>query len=452
MTMIRKLWAMVYKDIYETYTNTSLLLIMLVTPLALATIISLAFGSLTSGSGAPLRDIPVAIVNQDVGEQGALFTALLVPNPDGEPVAQNQMALDCGFDVTTQQNADGDNFLLELTDSVQLDSIEEARQGVDRGDYAVAIIIPADFTEKMTFSPTQTTVQASPVEVYADSNRAISASVMRSVTESIVNQMLVGQIAVASTIQTLLDDGLFVEATTLDPCLFAGAFNPDNSVVRLVQESTREAGDESGGLNLLVMFGAAQAVFFALFTASGSATYILEERHDGTWQRLNATPTPRLLILFSKYLSTVANVFLQLLFLIVGFMVVDSVLKGEISYVWGTQWGLLALLIVLLSLSVSGVGVIVSALSKTAEQSNMIGQIIALFMGAMGGAFFVMSDGMSPIIDVLSRFSLVYWGRDALIILSKGGTNIGLHLAMMAGLGVLFFLIGAVLFVRRDDV
>lgn len=450
--MMRKLWAMVYKDVYETYTDGTMLLIMLVTPLALATIISLAFSSFTDDGGAPLRDIPVAIVNQDAGEQGAIFANLLIPNPDNASAeASAPVAADCAID-TAPTDGQADNFLLELTDAVLVDTPEAARLGVEQGDYAVALIIPANFTESMTFSPTNADVQASPVEVYADSNRAISASVMQSVTESIVNQLLIGQIAVASTVQTMLDQSLFTQASQIDPCLFASAFMPDGATVRIVQESVRDADEAANGVNLLVMFGAAQAVFFALFTASGSATYILQERHDGTWQRLNATPTPRLLILFSKYLSTVANVFLQLAFLIVGFMVIDSLMKGEFSAVWGTQWGLLALLVVVIALSVSGVGVIVAAFSRTAEQSNMIGQVIALFMGGLGGAFFAFGDGMPAFIDVLSRFSLVYWGRDALLTLSAGGTNIGGHIAMMAVLGVVLFAIGAVVFVRRDDI
>lgn len=448
--MIRKLWAMVYKDIYETYTSGTLLLIMLVTPLALATIISLAFSSLTSTSGAPIRDIPVAIVNQDTGEQGAIFTGLLVADYVYE--TDGQSFADCGTDDATDAEQT-DSFLLELTDTVLLDTAEEARQGVESGQYAVALIIPPDFTEKMTYSALHPTVDVVPVEVYADSNRAVSASVMQSVAESIVNQMLSGQIAVASTVQTLLADGLFDVVSAIDPCVFASAFSSDGQTVRLVQETTRTADDNSNdGMNLLVMFGAAHAIFFALFTASASATYILEERHDGTWQRLNATPTPRLMILFSKYLSTFVNVLLQLAFLIVGFMVVDSLMKGTFSPVWGTQWGLLALFVVLLSLSVSGVGVVVAAFSKTAEQSNLVGQVIALFMGAMGGAFFTISDGMSPVLDVLSRLSLVYWGRDALLTLSEGSAEIGLHMVMMLVLGLVFFIIGAVVFIRRDDI
>jgi ABC-type transport system involved in multi-copper enzyme maturation permease subunit len=454
--MIKKLWAIVYKDIYETFTDSSLLLIMLVTPLALATIISLAFSTITSSSSAPLRDIPVALVNQDVGEQGAIFVNLLVPDAPMSAETSDQpatMQFDCPDEAgTTSPESETDNLLLELTDAVIFDTPQDARQAVDRGEYAVAIIIPADFTEKMTYSPTNDRVQVLPVEVYADSNRAVSASVMQSVTESIINQMLVGQIAVSSTIQTLLAEGRFEEAGRIDPCLFAMAFSPDSGTVRLVQESVRETDDSSDGMNLLIMFGAAQAVFFALFTASGSASYVLEERHDGTWQRLNATPTPRLLILFGKYLSTVANVLLQLCFLIVGFMVIDSLMKGQFSPIWGTNWGLLALLVVLLALSVSGVGVIVSALSSTAEQANMIGQVIALFMGALGGAFFMLGDGVPAILDFLSRFSLVYWGRDALLTLSAGETDIGLHLAMMAFLGVLLFVIGAVIFARREDI
>jgi len=83
--MLKKIWALVWKDLYITYTDRSLILIMVATPLLLSTIISLAFGNL-SGSDVPISDIPVAVVNLDSGGEsgnyGAIIVNALVPSTD----------------------------------------------------------------------------------------------------------------------------------------------------------------------------------------------------------------------------------------------------------------------------------------------------------------------------------------------------------------------------------
>ena len=45
-----KIWTIAWKDIYATYTDRNLVLVMLAAPLAVATIIALAFGGLTGGA------------------------------------------------------------------------------------------------------------------------------------------------------------------------------------------------------------------------------------------------------------------------------------------------------------------------------------------------------------------------------------------------------------------
>jgi ABC-type Na+ efflux pump permease subunit len=55
-----------WKELYATFTNRNLLLIMLVTPLALSLIIGLAFGG-GGDSGPTIADVPVVVVNLDEG-------------------------------------------------------------------------------------------------------------------------------------------------------------------------------------------------------------------------------------------------------------------------------------------------------------------------------------------------------------------------------------------------
>ncbi|MEZ4727149.1 MAG: hypothetical protein R3E79_08465 [Caldilineaceae bacterium] len=69
-----KIWAIAWKELYTTLRDRNLLLIMFATPLALSTIIGLAFGGL--GSDSPtIAEIPVAVVNLDQGlDVGSLIS------------------------------------------------------------------------------------------------------------------------------------------------------------------------------------------------------------------------------------------------------------------------------------------------------------------------------------------------------------------------------------------
>jgi hypothetical protein len=55
---MRKIWVIAQRELWQSYTDVNLLLIMLVTPLALATIIGLAFSGINGGN-AGISDIPV---------------------------------------------------------------------------------------------------------------------------------------------------------------------------------------------------------------------------------------------------------------------------------------------------------------------------------------------------------------------------------------------------------
>ena len=65
---MRKIWTIAWKDVSTTFRDRNLVLVMLAAPLAVATVIALAFGGI-SGGDIPIKDIPVAIVNLDKGEQ-----------------------------------------------------------------------------------------------------------------------------------------------------------------------------------------------------------------------------------------------------------------------------------------------------------------------------------------------------------------------------------------------
>lgn len=456
---MRKLWTIARKDIIGVFTDRNLLLIMLVTPLAISTIIALAFGNFT-GDSAPIEDIPIALVNLDEGDAngfnaGAIFVSALAP--DNAPNT-NEGAPETGTcDAVTVSDGNSSISLQDLTETTLLDDPAAARAGVDAGEYAAAIIIPPDYSSSIAYTQDDREMNAVPVEVYGDSALTVSIQIIRGITESLVNQILTGQITIAATIETMIaraqenpDFGLaFLAANSsgnFQPD-FACAFTPGFNTIHIEQQTI--TGGETPGFNPLVLLGSAQAVFFALFTASGGATSIMEERHNWTLQRMLMTPTSRAMILGGKALGVLVTVLLQLLFLFVALSVISGLLYGTFT-IWGTNWLAIALMLLFTALAASGVGMLTASIAKTTESSNVIGSIVALFMGVLGGAFF--SIEAVPFLEPFTRLSIVRWGSEGFTKLAQGNPDIFINLVFLALIGAALFLFGLFLFNRRQDI
>lgn len=458
---MRKVWAIAQKDIYSTFTSRGLLLIMFAMPLALATIISLAFGG-ASSSGTGIADIPVAIVNLDAGDPdsgfngGSLFVSAFVPAPAGAEAPA--LGGDCPADAPASAETGGGLSLFDLTNAVALADAGAARAGVDDGTYTAAVIIPADFTRSVAYSQTNREIAPVPIEVYGSAGRPITAGIVSSIVEGIANQLVVGYVAIASTVETTLDrapsalvggrQALELVSSDSAQAAFACAFSPSYSTIAIDQQTVAEGSVTD--FNILVSIGSAQAVFFALFTASAAAATILEEKRDGTLQRIMVTPTARITFMLGKLLGTYVQVLLQLVFLFIGFTLINSLFKGQLSLLWGDNWPLLILLMLATALGAAGVGMVAAAAGRTSEQSQIIGSIIALLMGVMGGAFFNLAALGS--LEFLTRLSIVRWGSEGFARLAAGQADVLPHIAVLGLLGAAFFAISLFAFYRRRDI
>lgn len=449
---MRQILAIAWKDIYSTFSDRNLVIIMIATPLAIATIVGLAFGNLGNGD-VPVSDIPVAIVNQDEGSGGQnfgqIFISAFVPPSEDALVSDSPQLPACdAVGQVSDENA-SQTTLYDLTDAVELDSVEAARAGVDNGDYTAAIIVPPDFTHKIAYGPGDP-IEATSVEVYANSGRAISVAIVRSITESIVNQIATGNIAAAATLEAVGEQyGLLrVAAVASDEsfgrnlaCAFTPAFNTLS-----IEQQTVAGQDTNSAAALLVTFGSAQAMFFALFTGQQGVLSVFEERRQWTLQRLVMSPIPRLYILLGKLVGTFVTCLFQLIALAIALTIVGSILSGAVTFIWGNN--LLAILLVMMAAAaaVTGLGVLMAGVAKTPEQSATYAQLLNIVLALLGGAFGLQLP------ETLSRFSMIYWGADAFRKLSLGQGDIALNILILAAHGVVLFVAGWWLFNRRLDI
>jgi ABC-2 type transport system permease protein len=448
---MRKIITLAWKELYIVFTDRNLLVIMIAAPLAIATIIGLAFGG--QGGDIPVRDIPVAIVNLDEGganEQnfGSIFVSAFVPPADGAEPAQQ--ALNC---PTSEAASDADvgssTTLYDLTEAVEVADVATARAGVDTGTYTAAIIIPADFTARLGYAQNDP-IEAAAIEVYANNGRAVGAGIIRSIVEGIGNQLATGSIAAATTVDSVVEQYGFagigqVAGSEAFQQNIACAFTPALNVLTIDQQTI--AGERPNSTAaILVLFGSAQAMFFMLFTGQQGVMSIFDERRDGTLQRLIVSPTPRLYILIGKLAGTFVTCLMQMLALFVFLTLVGSLLTGQLTMIWGDNLFLVALMLIAAAIASTGLGTLLAGIARTQEQSAVFAQLINLGMALLGGAF----GFQLP--EAISRFSIIYWGTNAFQKLAANQTDIGLNLLVLLIFGVGLFVIGFWFFNRRLDI
>lgn len=473
---MRKVWAIVWKQLYISFTDRNLVLIMVASPLVLSTIVALAFGGLGSGS-SPITDIPIAVVNLDQPgaagvAYGDTFVSLLVPGSAG---AASAAGADCGS-TGQPDSTSGGMSLDQITDAVLFDqaladsliasgqlelqqdsteaagyTVQAARAAVDHGIYTAAIIVPADFSQRISYIPVvHPELEPAAVEVYANSGSPIAAGVVRSITESITNQIATGNIAVATTFAELQAAGgmaaLAGAAQSDLSAVFACAFTPANNTVSLNVEPVQQSSSESPTRSILVQVGSGQAMFFALFTAQFGVLALHNERRQWTLQRMVVSPTPRSTILSGALAGVFMTVLLQLTALLVSLTLVGSALQGKLDPIWGTNLVLIVGLVLSVALSVAGFGMLMAAIAKTPEQGQILAPLTSMAMGILGGAF-----GFT-LPQAISVFSVVYWGREAFQTLAAGQSDIGLNLLVLVAQGIAMYVLGVWLFNRRFEV
>ena len=471
-----KLWVIAWKEVRTRFTDRNLLLLMLAAPLAISSIIGLAFGGLGRG-GSPIRGIPVAVVNHDRPSQygvafGDVMTKMLIegeipedsvpkgsacPQPTASPDGSDAGGMTIGelihgsaFGTADAQHLiDAGTIAAPALGAAESEALDlAAKAAVDKGVYTAAVIIPAGFSASLTDLTNPTRIApASHVIVYGNQGNGLAAGIVRSVVESIVSQMVSGDIAIGATMSQLAarhPDALRSAASQDLGALFSCAFMPSGDLVNMVSQPVQsEQAGQTGGL--LVSFGSAQAMFFALFTGQFGILSMYEERKNWTLQRMISSPTPRWAILGGKLVGVLVSVLFQLVALVAALTLVGSLIEGQISLIWGDNWVLLGLTLLASGVAVSGLGMLLAGVLKGIEQANVVGSVLNIGLGVLGGGF-----GFQLPASV-SGFSFIYWGRDAFDQLAAGSADVTLNLLVLFGQGIIMFAIGLLLFNRRFE-
>ncbi len=460
--MLRRILLIAWKDTYLRFSDRTQLATNLLTPLLLSTIIGLAFGG-ASGGELTFEDIPVAVVNLDAGsgdEQTPDFGVMLVDILTDAPAEQDANDEPTCPLFAEDGNSAGGQSLGDLFNTTVLTDVEEARAAVDDGTYAAVVIIPEDFSSQLApeISADSAGIGTASVEVYANNGFAISANIVRSVVTSIVDQFATSTTTIASTFGALIEranDGNLTIGLALSASQISDEFGPDfacafgsgANIVSVDQIPLDAAQAQSNFVQILVSIGAAQAVFFMLFTGQFGVQDVFYEQRQGTLQRMIVSPTPRWAILVGKLLGVVLSLVVQIALLLIALTIIASLVEGTPTFIWGNNLLLVVALLVLIVLSVMGVSVLLAGVTSTPEQVQVIGPILNASLAALGGAF-----GFT-LPQAVAQFSPVYWAVDGFSKLAGGqNAEVWLNFAVLFAQGAIMVVVGLWLFNRRVEI
>lgn len=366
------------------------LAMMVLVPLILSFVTGLAFGGM--GGGAAGYSVPVAFVDSDGGHVARSMVDALSAPPY----------------------------------SARMAGEAEARELVSNREVSAAVFIPPGLEDSLR--------DGLPVEIvvlrasYQESPRMIEHNLSGLLVE-IQSAVAAANLAHNAGIQ-------WSEAYELA----RSHWRPRPPVTVEVRSVTISAGsDIPSGYNLaspgyVVMFGMMTAV------TAGAAT-LLSERDGGTLGRLLSAPLAVTHIMAGKTIGIMCSALIQMTILIA----LGQLLFGVN---WGANLPALAMLVVSLTISATGIGMLLAAFCRTSAQASATGVLIVLVMSMLGGTWWPL-EVMPAHMRTIARLVPSGWAMDGftgIIMRGAGPADVLTNSAIMIAFGVVSLLAGVRLF------
>jgi ABC-2 type transport system permease protein len=187
------------------------------------------------------------------------------------------------------------------------------------------------------------------------------------------------------------------------------------------------------------------ALMFALFALTGGAGSILEEKEEGTFQRLLVAPLPPYALLGGKLLAQFIQTLVQL--------VVLFALGAVLFHIdLGSSLPALALIIIGTSFAATGLGLLLVSFVKTQRQLRPMTTLIVLVFSALGGSWWPITIEPRWMQEV-SKVTLNSWamqGFNGLMIFDKSFGDVLPYIAALFVYGLICFAIARRTFRFRE--
>jgi ABC-2 type transport system permease protein len=149
------------------------------------------------------------------------------------------------------------------------------------------------------------------------------------------------------------------------------------------------------------------AIMFLLFSVSGAATSLFDEKKAGLFLRLLAAPVRRSHILWSKYLFCMGLGLVQLTSLFFAGRLLFGI---DVT----SNFGNLLLICFAASAACTAFGMLLAAIARSPAAASGLATFLVLTMSAVGGAWFPTSF-MPEFMQTLSKLTIVYWSMEGFV-------------------------------------
>jgi len=321
------------------------------------------------------------IIGFTFGGQGTAETSRIhigIVNLDGKMIQVNG--------AVSQNSTIGDAFVQALKDANftvyeygaygDKDTNDTAAYDISRGQTRIAVIIPANFTEALSFQYMNSTGMPIPtkaqLDLYTDpSDPTGSIIAQQSILGFISGFIKYYQEIAINQLPESFQDYFKVLA---DP----------------ITVSTNEADVSGRPLRWIDYMVPGTLGLVLLWSGLNHASVaIAGERSKGTFQRMVIAPVSPITVLAGKVVSCLAIVYLSAVI-----MLVTGILLFQVNLYWNIP--AIVLSIFLGALSAIGIGLIISSLAKNEEAANSVAVLISVPLQFFIGAFFPLSIMPEP--------------------------------------------------------
>lgn len=351
-------------------------------------------------------------------------------------------------------NLDAGTFGTEMSKAIQAinefevteyTDVSAAEEPAAKGNAAAAIIIPADFSQKIDgYTPTS-------VQVVVDPAEPESADIVTGIIKQMVAEFTIwGEVQYG--VRTIMGEaGILanaspqearaIQAQNLGVVMTRINEMRNNPVIDLAIDAPTQTESGGGIRNFFAYMFPGLTVMFIFFIVPMASVSILNEREIGTLRRLMTAPIPRGAIMAGKIL---AYMLLAILQVVVVFSIAGALFGTPLGK---SPLGLVALTLVV-AFTASAMGILVAALAKTAKQADSIGLILAFVLAGLGGAIAMSaqplyrSGGFISILSGLTPHAHAVEGYYMLMAENASFVQILPEMGILLGMGIVFFLVG----------
>ena len=308
-------------------------------------------------------------------------------------------------------------------------TLEDANSALDRSAILTAVVIPAGFSAGIE--------GGEPVSVKlkrrgnGGDTGQIVAAIVQATAQDVGSEARIRQVVSDAL------DGTDVQQSEIDAAVARQLAESRDRPSVGVEMREVGGGDDSEPTHRLVP---GLLVMFLMFAVTLGANTLVEERQNGTMERLMTTRLGVNQLFVGKFFASTLRAIVQALILLslafAVFRIGDAIDFAELMF-----------FSVLVAMAVSAIGLVIGSVARTRDQAAWAAVFITMFMTVFGGTFFDVAGG-GPL-DALSRITLTRYAIDAMFgILASSETLVqqGLGIAVLAGVAAVGLLIARTMF------